>query len=179
MNLKQSVENNRRYLETYCVLARVMGWALFISGGVIFFINGLQLATQIDRMIGAGHLTKFNATLVTIPLQRMILPGLLTLLLAQLLHYVLGEKAEPGWFLNSGKTILYFAAITVLCDLIPLRWYFQDFWNGKDPALFRAFLFGGTYPNLLIVIAKLAVFIGLAQALRRVLPMIEEAKSLV
>jgi hypothetical protein len=179
MNLKQAVEKNRPYLEIYCTLSRLMGWVLLVSGGVLFFINGLQLASQIDQMIGTGHLTKFDAALVTIPLQRMIQPGLLILLVAHLLRYILGKSAEPGWFLSAGKTILYLLSTTILFDLVPAGWYLQDLWSGKDHSLILAFLFGGTYPNLLIVIAKMTAFIGLAQALRRVLPMIEEAKSLV
>jgi len=109
------------------------------------------------------------------PFIPMILPGLLALLVAQLLRFLLDENTRPGWLLRHGEKILYFTAGVLLVNLIP-AFLFQGEYK-YIPLI--GILWGRITPILLFVSVKIAILVGLAQALRRVLPMIEEAKSLV
>jgi len=181
MTLKQAVEKHRKWLEGYCILSRLMGWLLIVTGiGTLGYAAWILLTeeTRVNEMFAAFPPDRISDMkfwmIVHEPFFPMILPGLLALLVAQLLRYLLDENTRPCWLLRHGEEVLYFTAVAFLINLIPT---FRLLGENNRPLW--GFILGGINPNLLLVSAELTILIGLAQALRRVLPMIEEAKSLV
>jgi hypothetical protein len=182
MTLKQAVEKHRKWMEGYCTLARLMGWLLIVEGiGIlgcwtwVLIKNPPRFTAMIAEMPpNALSVYKFKMIFHD-PFIPMILPGLLALLVAQLLRYLLDENTRPGWLLRHGEKVMYFTAGVLLVNLIPAFLLQGEY---KYMPL-MGILFGRITPSLLFVSVKLAILVGLAQALRRVLPMIEEGKSLV
>jgi hypothetical protein len=182
MTLKQAVEKHRKWLEVYSVLSRLMGWLLVVAGiGNLGYLAWILIkdTAQSDAMFVGFSPDRIPSVkfwmIVHEPFFPMILPGLLALLVAQLLRYLLDETIRPGWFLRHGEKVLYFTAAVLLINFAPTL---RTLGSG-DGIIILAYILGGIDPSILLVSAELAILIGLAQALRRVLPMIEEAKSLV
>ncbi len=187
MNLKQTIEQNRRWLEIYSILFRLIGWSLIVGGYGIAVFSGSLLEMEEARINSLPTFltnipflrspeTKFMM-IIHNPFYGMLLPGVLVLLVAHLLRFLLDENAQPGKFLRNGQSTLRIAAGFVLIDFSPTLWHLRNFQNGEDYSWVITAIFVGV--SLLHVCAKLAILFGLGQVLRRVLPMIEESKALV
>jgi hypothetical protein len=104
-----------------------------------------------------------------------VLPGLIALLLAQLVRYMLDTDYTPNWVLRSGDKILYVYA-TLLIGQNALIYY-----------ALRVGLLGKQGPGHLLLaqplvvplVVKILILVGLGQILRRIIPVIEESKTLV
>ncbi len=186
MNLKQAVEKNRRGLEIYCAISRLMGWLLMVGGLGSLVFTGWMLVMEEARVNSMLLPNPYCSVpemkfimLIRDPFLDLFLPGILALLVAQLLRFILDENALPGWLLRKGEAVLYFAAGIVFFSFMPPLWHLGVFLSKGDYAAAFILSFGGMSPNVLLVGAKLTILIGLGQVLRRVLPMIEESKALV
>ncbi|MFQ6036020.1 MAG: hypothetical protein ACE5NM_09280, partial [Sedimentisphaerales bacterium] len=104
-----------------------------------------------------------------------VLPGLLALGVAQFIRYLSEKSYRPGWTLRCAEGILYLYAVllvvhTVWSIFFAARPMFPEISYSAEPV---------TISHLLIVAAKATILIGLAQILARVMPVIEESKTLV
>jgi hypothetical protein len=187
MTLKQAVEQNRKWLKIYSILFRLIGWSLIVGGCGIAVFSGSLLEMEEARINSLPTFltnipllrspeTKFML-IIHNPFVGMFLPGVLVLLVTHLLDFLLDENLQAGKLLKNGQSTLQITAGFVLLDFSPALWHLRNFQNGEGYSWVITSIFIGV--SLLHVCAKLAILIGLAQALRRVLPMIEEAKSLV
>jgi len=104
-----------------------------------------------------------------------LFPALIALIVAQLIGYLIADKSKLSWLLQHSRYILYVFAVLVIGKAI-LQYYF---WQS---IIFEGRGDGGILfiqPLVVPVAAKVLIIIALAQALRRVMPVIEESKTLV
>ena len=166
--MNEFIEKNRKLLLFYYWAMRIGGW-VFLA---IVFLDSVALASRI------GDWNEFNRYYQHDAPWGMfsnILPtGLLVLGVAQLIRYLLECEYRPGWILHDADKLLYvYAAILIA--------YYC--WAGVTEMISR-FNEPYDFPLRLImlvifILVKLLALVGLAQLLRRLLPMIEESRTLV
>lgn len=105
-----------------------------------------------------------------------VMPGLIALLLAQLVRYMLESDYKPSWILRCGDKILYVYAALLIVQNILIYYALPS----------RVGLLGNGPGHLLLVqplivplATKILILVGLGQILRRIIPVIEESKTLV
>ena len=162
MTAASANETNRRFLGMCRTAIQAAGW-LVLAGGVV----GVAAAcASLFQPLGLGlRLMAVFTGAGTVVL------GIITLGLAQLIHFLLTDTAKPGWILRHGDTFLYlYVAIGLLAQLARHSFLVANFAGGAWLAVAGETAF---------FIAKALVLVGLGLVLRRVVPMVEESKTLV
>ena len=95
--------------------------------------------------------------------------------LAQFVRYLYEGEYRPGLILRHGGKVLYIYAIALIASPF-LTFYFRmrEYGYAGTANLFE-YLLGVNLPD----IAKALIFIGMARVLKRMMPMVEETKTLV
>jgi hypothetical protein len=165
------IENNRKLLAFYYWAARIGGWVLLSVSSAAVIGHSIALASRITDW---NEFSRYYQHDVPWGMFEYFIPtGLMVLGIAQLIRYLLESEYKPGWVLrNADKLIYAYTAILLgyYCYLCvqslqsPPTVY--D-WYGR---LIAAIIFSGV---------KLLVLIGLAQIVKRLLPVIEESRGLV
>ncbi|MGD2095444.1 MAG: hypothetical protein PVH77_10590 [Phycisphaerales bacterium] len=161
--MNEFIEKNRRLLKSYCLTARIIGWVLLITAG-IWAVSTLS-----------GH-TSFSIPFVMpITIFIRILVGLVVLGVAQFIRYLFETEYKPGLILRHGEKILYLYAVLQVIRITFL--FFVDAKRMGDSIYYSPW--GFLVANWLPVVASALILVGLAQILRRMMPIIEESKTLV
>jgi len=195
--MNEFIEKNKGLLRFCYIAARIIGWALLVFP-VILVIRSLLTGTgafgdllswpsYIEKRLmyrEAFPLADGQADLLSLVI-RFVLPGLLMLGLAQFITYLSVKNYRPGWTLRCGEGILYLYAILITGQAI---------WNSVlGPGLRANIIYhldglrAGIHhvglmvilASMLITAAKVVILIGLGQIIARVMPVIEESKTLV
>ncbi|MFZ2146608.1 MAG: hypothetical protein WAV28_05250 [Sedimentisphaerales bacterium] len=164
--MNEFIEKNRRLFKIYCVAARIIGWGLLITAGIWAF------------SILSGHvLLRTASAILTEPIIILtrIVVGLSMLGVDQFIRFLSETEYQPSWILRYLEKILYlYAAIRIVC-IVFLFFYVANLrGNSLNNYLWRYIFFTG-FPDL----AGPLIAVGLGQILRRVMPVIEESKTLV
>ena len=168
--MNEFIEKNKGLLKFYCVAARIIGWVLVILSAMPSLLipyiahRGLRFyeySPEMVPMLGA---------LLEVLFGRLPL-GVIVLGVAQLIRYVSERKYQPAWLLRHGTGILYLFAVLMFvgpviryCVLLP----------AIKPVDSSSIVM-----HLLADVAKMLILIGLADILKRVMPVIQESKTLV
>ena len=170
--MNELIEKNRRLLHFYCETLRTIASVILI----------FQLIAVCTMTIFA-LLSKFGYWPGTKPFNMVIptfLPSYLKAIffwigilgLAQFVKYLYESKYLPGWILRHGDMFFYLYAFLTILEVV---WIYMT--NDHSPALYtRAIKISG---SVLGTAVKVMVLVGLGQILRRLMPVIEESKSLV
>jgi hypothetical protein len=166
------IEKNKRLLQVYCVLARIVGW-------IILFFGVLGLSSLLIAICTAGRGGPITAEG---PLGRLMLSwyalvviGFISLGVAQFIKYLFDNKSRSGWLLRHGDKILYIFAFSVAWHTLTMVTGYFKMGDMTNPAVWLLNL----APMLLLNLAKILTLLGLAQILKRVLPTIEESRTLI
>lgn len=170
--MNEFIEQNRRLLKFYCTTALIVGWLLII-GGFAWFIPAMTSLNISDLYKGADAILY----VVSAMLFDFLLPGLIALGVMQFIRYLFEDINKPGCILRNADRLFYIYAVFLI-----VKTYLQYFWNSTWYAEViesetSRLLF--IQPFLLPTIAKVLILVGLGQILRRILPVIEESKTLV
>lgn len=170
---KNLIRKHENWLVTYYALAKFTGWILIFFG--LFNLIGGAYMTSIGRL---AH-EHFFFGVIIIPFTDGILPGLLALVVAGFLRYLLNPEDRVGFFLGMGDKILYLTAVIYLARTLPMLFSLPKYYvnHGLTDILNTTIMV--MVPNLLLQVTKILIAFGLAQALRRMLSMINEAKTLI
>jgi hypothetical protein len=172
--MNEFIEKNRRLLKFYCITAQTIGWVL-IPGGclwIIFFLSG-------PRQSGIAD----NADAILYSISSMLFdfmfPGLIALGLAQFIRYLSESESQQGGILRRGEIIFYMYAGFLIVKIFLSHIWYNHFWYAEiiGNSAFSRLLF--LQPFILPTVAKVLILVGLGQILRRILPVIEESKTLV
>ena len=170
------IEKNRKLLRTYCIAAQITGWLIMVLGITVlggFIIRQAQIGfSQVISVEWAVRIFQRSGLFI-------IATGLLSLGTAQLIRYLFDSKYQRGWLLRYGDKILYvFAFLVVWHAIAMVMLHFSTPDDQPDiPSSFLRLL--SVLPTLLYSAAKLLALTGLAQFLKRIMPVIEESKTLV
>ena len=168
--MNEFIEKNRRLLEIYCFLANLFGGILTFVGCIAVIGHSLALISR------AGDVNSFLDYFKSIPwgVISFLPTGCLVLGLAEFIRYLFDNKYRPGWILRNATKFIYLYAfvlaviLTIFCVIecsrYPNQWY-EIAYRGLS------FVFYGG--------GKVLLLVGLAQVLQRILPVIEESKTLV
>ncbi len=169
--MKEFIEKNRRLLKFYCIVACIFGWLLLIGGAFWFVIS----ISSVD--INNNERPDILLHLIASLFYDFMLPGLMALAVMQCIRYLFESERKPGVILRNGDKILYMYAIFLV-----VKTYFKYFWYTawyaeliESEASRLVFM----QPFLLPTVAKVLILVGLGQILRRLIPVIEESKTLV
>lgn len=165
--MNEFIKRNRKMLEFYCLAARIIGWALMLMPPAF-----IALALLWNQLGGQTRLPPPEISLAHIG---YFMLGLIVLGIGQFIRHLFQTESKPGWILRHGDKILYlYAAFTVV---------------GAGSIIRMMFYLGREYPIKYVIstgflflppaLAKAFVLIGLAHILRRIMPVIEESKTLV
>jgi hypothetical protein len=169
--MNEFIEKNRALLKLYCVVARIIGWLLIIGGVFWFILTASSFDTDgSDRPEGLLYL-------ISSMLFDFMLPGLIAIGVMQFIRYVFEDTDKPGCILRNADRLFYMYAV-----FLTLKSYFKYcfFTVGYAEAISLEsshLLF--IQPFILPTIAKVLILVGLGQITRRIMPVIEESKTLV
>jgi len=115
--MNEFIEKNRRLLKFYCLAARIFGWVL-LCGGTIWFLMFVLLTLAVEDAAGTigwpYTIDNFVYSSSSYVFEFAML-GLVALLVAQLIRYMLESKYTPGYILRFGDKILYvYAALLIV-----------------------------------------------------------------
>lgn len=156
------IENNHRLLSIYSRAAQSIGRAL-VSFGAIFVVLSL-VASPFRIAIPAAVV-------------HGIFPGLMAMTIGQFIRYLLETDYHPGWMLRHGDKLLYLYAVLLVMNFVWVKIQAMGIREGTglDYSPLAALMLQG----LLGLICQVLILIGLGQILRRILPVIEESRTLV
>ncbi len=166
------VEKNRKLLLFYYWAMRVGGWVFLALAFLTAAGKSFALTTRI------GDWQEFNRFLQhDVPwgtFSNGLPTGLLALGIAQLIRYLLKTDHKPDWILRNADKLLYtYTAILIgyYC-WIGTTEVISHFNEPYDFPLRLIFL-------IAFILVKLLALVGVAEVLRRAIPMIEESQTLV
>jgi hypothetical protein len=175
--MKTIAERNTSLLRFYGQTARIVGYVLLCGGivwALIFGLSTLAVVGAAGDLQWPGLARNAGYAVSTFALNFLV-PGCLAFLIAEFIRYVLDAKGGPGLVLRHGKTVLYACgAILAGQALLSLAgWETVDAKNADEAGL----LFVG--PVLIPLLAKALACVALGHLLGRMLPIIDESKTLV
>jgi hypothetical protein len=193
--MNEFIEKNRRLLKIFCITTRIIGWALILLPVILViwllltgtsrFGDFLSWPLHIEKRPyrQAFPLTDEQVDLLSLVI-RFVLPGLLMLGLAQFIRYLSEKNYRAGWTLRCGEGILYLYAVLITGQVLwnyvlgPSMKTNMYLVEGLRPEIYQVGPL--TIPaSVLLTAAKVVILIGLGQILARVMPVIEESKTLV
>ncbi|MHC4558657.1 MAG: hypothetical protein ACYTFW_14450 [Planctomycetota bacterium] len=170
--MNEFIKKNKSLLRSYRLITRIIGWMLLIVALVIAVVKLLS-GFDMDDQLRFYMIYRLIQGLVL----SYVLLGLILLGLAQFVRYLYQSEYQPGLILRHGDKVLYLYALALIIN--PILDYF-----------YRMKIIGMTYANtdslflylliiLLPAIARALIFVGMAKVLKRMIPMVEESKTLV
>jgi hypothetical protein len=168
--MNEFIEQNKRLFKFYSSAAGFIGWSVLLTAICIVVIELLSGG----RFIGVkGFSMRIN--MVWGLVFNFLLPVSLALLISQLIRYITEPEYHYGWILRYGDNILYvYAALVVLNSIWQHIFYFVISHSDYGPSeLLYVFI------TVLLTLAKVLILVGFGQILKRIMPIIEEHKSLV
>jgi uncharacterized membrane protein YidH (DUF202 family) len=167
--MNEFIEQNKRLLKIYCFVARIIGWVLLIVPAIGFAIVVLGP----DRPYSGNP-----AILLSLPeaILNIMLLGFIALGVAAFIRYLFETECRPGWILRYTETILYTGAVLIIAAVILKCLLLMNTVGitGHIDTLIVALLMSAV-PSA----AKVLILIGLGKILQRIMPVIEESRTLV
>ena len=166
------IEKNRKLILFYYWAARIGGWVFLCWALLAAMGHSIALAT---RIVDWEEFNRYCQQDVPWGAFSNMLPtGLVALGIAQLIWYLLKTDRKPRLILRNADKLLYaYTAILVgyYCwvSVVEVQVHFNEPYD--FPA--RLILL------VMFILIKLLALVGLAQILKRLLPMIEESRTLV
>lgn len=169
--MNEFIEKNRALLHSYYVGARIIGWLLLIIALVTAVVKTLSGFSDTNENFRFYMIFRFWEQLVL----GFLLLGLILLGFAQFVRYLYESEYRPGFLLRHGDKVLCLYALGLIVS--PILGYFSRMIIVGYTGTVNLFLFllGGIMP----AIAKALIFVGMAKILKRMVPMVEESKTLV
>ena len=175
--MNEFIEQNRRLLKFFYAATRICGWVL-LCGGTIWFLMFVLIVLAVNDAAGTigwpDASMNFIYALVSFTFE-FVLPGLIALLLAQLVRYMLESDYKPARILRSGDKILYVYAALLIGQNTLIYYALRVGFLGKLSPGHLVFV----QPLLVPLVVKILILVGLGQILRRLIPVIDESKTLV
>ena len=166
--LNNAIEKNKRYL-------RFCSYVAQFSGLLLLFFGFIGIVWKLWDIYQPGRGPNYDVTLVyrdiSLLIFRFVFPGLFLLGINQLIKCLIDINFKPNWILKFSDKIIYLYVALVIINFIFFLMYLtevigpQHYLTWMPSAIFRA--------------VKVLLWVGVAQILRRIVPIIQESKTLV
>ena len=172
--MKEFIEKNRRLLHFYCEILRTIGSLILILGVVGGFA---MIIFKLVTKFGYWQVPKnYEMVISVIPLSAfsIIFYGLGILGLVQFIRYLVEEDYKPGWILRHGYIFFNLYALFIIVGVV---WVFTTI-----PGILSLPSYAVVYTIIMTffsITVRVLILLSLGQILRRILPVIEESKTLV
>lgn len=170
--MNEFIEKNKSLLRSYRLIARIIGWMLLIVALVTAVVKPL-LGFDIDNQLRFLIIYEFFQGLAL----NYVFIGLILLGLSQFIRYLSESECQPSLILRHGDKVLYLYALALIVNPI-INYYLRMKTIGMTYANTNS-LFLYLLIILLPAIARALIFVGMAKVLKRMMPMVEESKTLV
>ena len=181
--MTQFIEKHRRLLQAYCLIARILGWVLFLGGivWVFFFMKCMETipSGKIRTPEEAREVFDVVTYIITSVFYDFIIPGFLAFAIAGLLDYLLRSMKRPPLVLRITDKLCYIYAAFVILKAINLNFWFERLTITQIPEIAKQTQLLLVQPLLVTTFVKILLLIGIGMILHRLLPVIEESKTLV
>ncbi|MGD0551760.1 MAG: hypothetical protein ABSB25_03830 [Sedimentisphaerales bacterium] len=181
--MTQFIEKHRRLLQAYCLIARILGWVLLLGGvfWVFCFMKSLQTipSGRIRTPEEAREVFDIVTYIATSVFYDFIIPGFLAFAIAGLLDYLLRPMKRPPLVLRITDKLCYIYAAFLILKAIKLNSWFERLTITQIPEIAKQTHLLLVQPLLVTTLAKILLLIGIGMILHRLLPVIEESKTLV
>ena len=171
--MNELIEKNRRLLRFCCDSLRSIGQVVLILGVLsVCAITTLALLSKFGNW-QAPKSFEMIFTMMPLGAFNIFFIGIGILGLAQFIRYLVERDYKPGWILRHGEMFFYLYALLTILSVV---WLYTIAPSDRSAYMYR----GGAV--ILIVFStavKVLILVGLGQILRRLMPIIEESKSLV
>ncbi|MGA2324228.1 MAG: hypothetical protein ABSG22_10315 [Sedimentisphaerales bacterium] len=178
--MNEFIEKNSRLLRIYCVVAKCIGWFLLLVGVLLFAyaiwgiytINAGQIRTvqqresiEISTYVSLTH--AFDCAI----------PGLLAFSISQLLVYIIRPEIKAGLMLRLADKLCYIYVVVLIVE----AFISANSWFANPQLLEVSQRYRVLFIEALLspLPAKIILLIGAGVIIRRLLPVIEESKTLV
>ena len=174
--MNEFIEKNSRLLRMYCLVVRTIGWFLLVGGAIwltyalseLYMINN---KTPHQEPSGAMTLTCFTLAC------DFLLPGLLAFVISQLLDYLIRPEGKAGLMLRLADKLCYCYAAFLFVKIFTSRlWVINN--KYFEASQFYRMLFTQMILSIPLL-AVILVLIGVGVIIKRLLPVIDESKTLV
>lgn len=177
-------DNQWRWLKPYIGFARWVGWLLIFFAVFFLGLSPYEIFTIHHETHQPYSVLLTNALGQSWQLLRtMLMPGILSMGIAQFLRWIMERDSKPGLLLRHGPRLLLIAAAVYFFQMALMIWRLPDLFaklTAPQYNLNPVLLTGYTIiPNLLMQVAPVIILLGLAEALRRLGPIVDESKELI
>jgi len=171
----QFIEKHRRLLRAYCLIARILGWLLILGGA--FWVSAI--VKKSEEMQNEVFFLYLGSSLTLDFVYDFVIPGFLAFVAADLLNYLLRPDAKPRISLRIIDKLCYIYAIFVIYKAFSVHFWLMHakFPEITVPSETDYILL--VQPLLLPTVLKVLLLIAVGMILHRLLPVIEESKTLV
>jgi hypothetical protein len=176
------IENNRPWLKFYCTTARIIGWGILIiaAAGTIFQILAMNI-------LFGNHSSAYRFLFVKSVLFQGLFPGIIVLGIAQFIRYLFETEYQPGHILRYADKILYLFAFLLMVGVVWQHLIISGNVIQLDIFLimnniglyFKEQMIPAMLASLVIAVPKILILVGLAKVVKRIMPVIEESKTLI
>ena len=173
--MNEFIEKNSRLLRMYCLVVRTIGWFL-LAGGAMWLTYGfsgvyiIHNKTQHQEAMKAMTLGCFTLAC------DFIIPGLLAFAISQLLIYITRPEGKAGLMLRIADKLCYCYAAFIFIQTFRTSLLVIN--KASETSQLYNLFFGQALLSIPII-AKILVLIGAGVIIRRLLPVIDESKTLV
>lgn len=177
----QFIEKHRRLLQAYCCIARVLGWFLILGGIVWLFAIVKIVEQQANRpysSVSGETIIELAIYFAVSFIYDFVIPGFLAFAVADLLDYLLRHEARPPFILGMMDKLCYIYAAFVIYKAIGLNFWLHAKFSEITASSESAHILL-VQPLLGPTLAKVLLLVGIGVILHRLLPVIEESKTLV
>lgn len=167
------IKKNEKFLKFYYIALRLSGWILLTLG-----ISSFAITIILTSYLGPEA---FGVTAINMPLRslHLILFGILGLGIAQLIKYLYIDTSKPGFVLRHGSKFLYIYVALILGVMVMRNVITITYLQSGDIKNAKILFLSTSITSLVLFAAKALILIGIGQFLKRIMPVIEESKTLV
>ena len=168
--MNEFIEKNKKLLKTCCVAAKIFGWISLSMGCLAVVGNSFALITRIGDWAVLQDFLRNDVPWNSI---KGTAAGLLALGIGQFIRFVYDNDYQPNWVLRNATRLLYIYAVVFGISLIIhgiMAFPYWDHWAEITIRLLALVIYGA---------GTILLLVGLALILKRIMPVIEESKTLV
>ncbi len=164
------IEENQGLLKKCYICANVMGWFLVVLGSLSGAGNIIALGSRLsdwEVFKEYFHSSVPWGTINSLPI------GLMALGIAEFIKFICDKDYQPGSILRNAEKLIYTYAVLFAVSVIIHFVTRFSYWDGWAEIIVRVLA------HIIVGIGKTMLLIAVALILKRVMPVIEESRTLV